>query len=598
MPASVEMTPEQVTAIADLKKLVAEHGTRAAAVTAFVNEVGSKDKDLLPRLLEIVRTSEAASPTGETPPPAVPPAADLGAGVNATPTPFLDPLLKRGTQAVVGAAVTGLAAQADELRNAFQAADGFGSSFLGLVSVTSVRGLLLAAGAMGVVGGLANGVLSKHFFAWPAVLLCNGRRVYFPGVIGTGLLAFLASAGVAFLAHRAGLPGSAAVADRGVNWLSWPVVVLSLGTGFGVGRLLTDLRDRGLVAAATTRPAGEQGAGRSLFDRLWTTLASSLPTAGRAKTVGDRLKGLGVPAAFVMIGAAVAGVARQGTGEKLGVWFTDDPVAAKVADPHFPPSFPADEWVNGKLFHWDNGRFAELAVPVAPTEISLDAKGLGQWGTRGRFRSAWRGEYAEQYYVDAGLMMDDQHLYVGAHVGDPYPLRAKKLVSPNKDGNWEGGAIQLRLATDVDRNGTIADDYPPERLFHLTLWHKDGKSYLHVANGLGFKVDVKPLEDREGGFDARYELDADGRGYVAKAKVPWSLVGLAAAPYGKTLGFCWETTWADASGTVCISKMTDFLNTPVLNRLRLERKDLDIRPGNLSYTNPSIWGRAVCAPHK
>jgi hypothetical protein len=293
------------------------------------------------------------------------------------------------------------------------------------------------------------------------------------------------------------------------------------------------------------------------------------------------------------------GVVAVGAG-LLGYYFLggggDSRPAAALSYPLPCPLFePAGD---GRLITFQHGGLVECAVQPAPKDLNLGAA-LSTWPRAGRFRTAWAAPYDGQRFVEGGLLMDADALFVGAHVGDPWPLRSAHKPGADPDGGWAGGSLQLRLGTDVtaDKDGwPVTPDYPADRLLHLTLWHSEGRACLHLAEGAGVVRLRKILFPNDDGYDGRFEPDGDGLGYAIKCRVPWRVLGLEKAPYGRKLGLCWEVSWSDRAGKDCVGKLTEFFDANTLRQLDGITPEGERLPGKQSYQRPVIWGRATCPP--
>jgi hypothetical protein len=305
----------------------------------------------------------------------------------------------------------------------------------------------------------------------------------------------------------------------------------------------------------------------------WHRLAARLPARWRPVLLAVAALALAVPAAYRL-------------------WPGDfAPTAARDPYPLPVPLFESDGKAALSLQH---GRLIVLHVLPAADDLGLDGD-LSRWDTRGQFHSAWAPPYDRQHYVDGCLLMSPKYLYVGARVGDPWPLRSSVPGAEDTQTGWEGGSLQLRLATGEQHPADIDGPYPPDRLVHLTLWHRkaDGKSLLRVGHG-ALTEPTKPLVAPQDDFDAHF-APAEG-GYMVKRRLPWGLLGLTEAPFGRSLGFCWETTWSDRAGERCVGKLTEFFDPNRLRDLAGLDNELERLPGKQSYQRPVIWGKALCAP--
>ena len=79
--------------------------------------------------------------------------------------------------------------------------------------------------------------------------------------------------------------------------------------------------------------------------------------------------------------------------------------------------------------------------------LTIDAD-LSDWDLTHRIRSECEPPYADNYYLEAAMMYDEEFLYVGAHVGDPHPMRNQYSAKEPFDKHGMGGAVALRVSTD------------------------------------------------------------------------------------------------------------------------------------------------------
>lgn len=243
------------------------------------------------------------------------------------------------------------------------------------------------------------------------------------------------------------------------------------------------------------------------------------------------------------------------------------------------------------------GQRAFLTVVRTRGPIVIDGK-LGDWQEAAGFSTAGDRSPAAAEWVDGRLMYDDRYFYIAAHVGDPFPLRNACDPQVNPFFGWRGGGLQVRLSTDrqlgwpatgndpgyfAKRQETptaaeiAAADNP--RLNHLTMWYHAASDTpcLTVSHGM----DTDTLTVNPEGFRAAYQLDTDGRGYVAEYAIPWTLLNCADDPPqpGDVLAITWQTMWGDENG--------------LLERDRLYECRNPIEPRRIFvWERAATWGRA------
>ena len=62
---------------------------------------------------------------------------------------------------------------------------------------------------------------------------------------------------------------------------------------------------------------------------------------------------------------------------------------------------------------------------------------LSDWDRSGAFYSACQPPYHENYYLEGMMMYDEQFVYIGAHVGDPAPMRSVRSTSRGGQANQD-----------------------------------------------------------------------------------------------------------------------------------------------------------------
>ncbi|MEM7391490.1 MAG: hypothetical protein AAF492_04000, partial [Verrucomicrobiota bacterium] len=193
--------------------------------------------------------------------------------------------------------------------------------------------------------------------------------------------------------------------------------------------------------------------------------------------------------------------------------------------------------------------------------VSCDAD-LNDWPLEGGFSSLTAEPYGEDHHLEAYLMLDDEHLYLAAFVGDPTPMRNSVDVQFDADIADKGGSIRVGLAR--------AGGDP----IRATLWYQpsDRKALLRINDTMA--------ETYEGQFRAF----ANGRGYMVEYAIPWATLGLSAPGSGETMGMTWEVNWSDEGGRQWRGRLSDLITPEAAARL----KKTPFRPMN----EPDAWGKA------
>ena len=238
-----------------------------------------------------------------------------------------------------------------------------------------------------------------------------------------------------------------------------------------------------------------------------------------------------------------------------------------------------------------------LPVVRVQTPPQIDGR-LDDWQEAISFFVARDEQQAAAEWVEGRLMYDEHYFYIAAHVGDPFPMRNACDPEVNPFFGWRGGGLQVRLSTDRTSGWPVTGNAPAyyakrqesptpaeiaaaanPRLNHLTMWYHaaSGTACLTVSHGM----DTDTLTVNPEGFRAAYQMDADGRGYVAEYAVPWRLLNCADDPprSGDVLAVTWQTMWGDENG--------------LLERDRLYECRNPIEPRRIFvWERAATWGRA------
>lgn len=260
----------------------------------------------------------------------------------------------------------------------------------------------------------------------------------------------------------------------------------------------------------------------------------------------------------------------------------------------FLRTFPVPRRRHGPDVPFNQSRFDAVHIYRAPAGITIDAD-LSDWDRRGMFRSACIAPYHENYHVEGMMMYDAERVYIGGHVGDPYPLRNRVDYSTDPSFFWAGGSVVVRLSTDKalgwplqgipwwhPRAERLRLGHRPvdvsERIVHVGMWQTqpDRKPHLYLAYGMdshGRVFDPK-------GWRGVFREDTDGRGYVFEYAIPWSLLYAASDPPrpGDPLAAVWHVHYSDEDGRTCFGQLVEITNSA--------EKPYHFQIG-------STWGKAV-----
>lgn len=244
---------------------------------------------------------------------------------------------------------------------------------------------------------------------------------------------------------------------------------------------------------------------------------------------------------------------------------------------------PGPEDPAGRGNHpYNVSQFDSVRIVSAPADISIDGD-LSDWNLAGRFRSSCEAPYDEDYYLEAAMMYDERQLYVGAHVGDPFPMRSQIRPIDAENQHGAGGAVALRLSTDRqagwplsanangERNGRPASPADlSDKLSFVVLWfyEPEQKACIHLRHGM----DLHGLKVNPPGYQGAYRKDVDGRGYTLEYAIPWNLLNAADDPprAGDELAAMWLVHWSDPAGRKWQGQLIDVTkpNEPGWNFLR------------------------------
>jgi hypothetical protein len=234
-------------------------------------------------------------------------------------------------------------------------------------------------------------------------------------------------------------------------------------------------------------------------------------------------------------------------------------------------------------------RYDELHIVPAPPKVTIDAD-LSDWDLSGRIATACEPPF-QAYALEEAWMFDEKFLYVGGHVGDPYPMRSKHSPEPLREAYGMGGCVSFRISTDRRMGWPLRGEGAPvrngrpetaedlnDKLCFVTLWYyePEKKPCLHLRYGMNLHgTTVNPP-----GYRGAFRRDADGQGYTFEYAIPWEVLHARGDPprAGDVLGAMVLAHWSDALGQTWQGQLIDVANP-------------SIRGWN--YFKAATWGRAV-----
>lgn len=236
-----------------------------------------------------------------------------------------------------------------------------------------------------------------------------------------------------------------------------------------------------------------------------------------------------------------------------------------------------------------------IRVLPAPAKITVDGD-LSDWDRSGAFYSACLPPYHETYYVEGMMMYDRDYVYIGAHVGDPAPMRSM-MDPPNGSDQiaWRGGSVIVRLCVDpklgwplkaigapeAEFSGEKAGHRPQdlsEQIVHLTMWYHRPTQRARLL--LSYGMDFHGERTDPAGWAGAFKMDPNGLGYTLEYAIPWSLLNASQRPPqpGDQLPACWTVHWSDQEGKVSRGHLVEITNP---------------QAGPFRFLRGSTWGRAI-----
>ena len=263
----------------------------------------------------------------------------------------------------------------------------------------------------------------------------------------------------------------------------------------------------------------------------------------------------------------------------------------------FPPRSSSDG-PGGALYSRSTVDAVRIAAPITPVTIDGD---LSEWNRANAFRSACLPPYSATYFVEGMMSYDAENLYIGAHVGDPEPMRnvARDIM------DFAGGSVIVRVSTDRKLGwplkGTFANansknprerplpDSLSDRVVSIIMSHdaQSNEARMRLQYGFSFLDSANPP-----GWRGAFRKDADGRGYTLEYAIPWRLLHCENDPprAGDVMAALWMVHWSDADGRLCRGQLVEVTNPQTRSKPGMSPP--------MFFQHGATWGRAIYLPKK
>jgi hypothetical protein len=251
---------------------------------------------------------------------------------------------------------------------------------------------------------------------------------------------------------------------------------------------------------------------------------------------------------------------------------------------------PRDPLGRGNL-PYNRSRHDSIRIARVRAPLTIDAD-LSDWDLTHRIRSGCEPPYADNYYLEAAMMYDGDFLYVGAHVGDPHPMRNQYSAKEPFDKHGMGGAVALRISTDRQAGWPLSAEHGrkghkptaadlSDKLSFVVLWYNEPEQQpcMHLRHGM----DLHGRQVNPPGYRGAFRRDADGLGYTLEYRIPWKVLHAESDPpqAGDILAAMWLVHWSDAAGRNWQGQLID-----------VTKPD---EPG-WNFKRAATWGKAIYLP--
>ncbi len=206
-----------------------------------------------------------------------------------------------------------------------------------------------------------------------------------------------------------------------------------------------------------------------------------------------------------------------------------DVTAGEVVDPPSP------------TYHTE-ASCSEIHVPRAKEPPPLDGD-PDQWNREHAVTIRTPDQFGDYCYANISLMYDDQALYVGGEVADPYPMRNALAFDGDMRKSWDTDALQIHLQPVTD----VPSDDGDAPINDIRLWYSTPERAAGCCVIPGTDAATARVNPR--GVEGVYKARADGKGYTFTYRIPWTaLHGTRAPRSGERLTACIQCHWGTQDG--------------------------------------------------
>lgn len=183
-----------------------------------------------------------------------------------------------------------------------------------------------------------------------------------------------------------------------------------------------------------------------------------------------------------------------------------------------------------------NTGITKLTAPQSSPAIDGD---LGEWGDLPKLQIAADLIGPDTYSAKTGLRFDAKNLYFAAHITTALPIFNSKPAESHQ-GFLGGDALQVRISQG-------------EKQADIVAWY-DSEGKVNALSSSSASSGYKDKDLLAAGGTLVIKPDADGKGYVIEAAVPWEalLPGVLAPKIGDTGKACFQVWWAGVRPTFTI----------------------------------------------
>ncbi|MDD5704933.1 MAG: hypothetical protein PHR35_03350 [Kiritimatiellae bacterium] len=197
-----------------------------------------------------------------------------------------------------------------------------------------------------------------------------------------------------------------------------------------------------------------------------------------------------------------------------------------------------------------------LVVPVEKA-VMIDGD-LKDWDLSGAIDTALDARLRPLFTVQIALMYDAEALYIGAHFADDTPMLNRHDPRVEAANGWAGDCLQIHLCSDADQPYPLPVKIEADTVCDLILWNYTDRKEPVLFTAINWGKSSRLYTGADSGL--AFREDADGKGYVLEARVPWSRLNAPRLPKaGDRIAFLAKPFWGDATGTKHAAFFTDVI---------------------------------------